>query len=84
MAFAIGEKCSTNGCKFKHTIKDFVDLISMDESIKSIKDNPDLYDDMLKFSYLNLDAFDFDKISDPKYLSATLTSEEIKLSDVSK
>ena len=51
----------------------------MDESIKSIKDNPVLYDDMLKFSYLNLGAFDFDKITDSNYLSSTLTSEDITI-----
>jgi hypothetical protein len=56
----------------------------MDESITTIKDNPDLYDDMLKFTYLNLDDFDFEKIVDPKYLSATLTTEDITISDVSK
>jgi len=63
-------------------MKDFVDLISMDESIKTIKDNPELYDDMLKFSYLNLDAFDFDKITDSDYLSSTLAEEEITSKDV--
>jgi hypothetical protein len=59
-------------------------MISMDESIKTIKSNPDLYDDMLKFSYMNLDAFDFDKIIDPKYLSATLAEEDITIKDVIK
>lgn len=76
------EKCVTNGCKFRHIMKDFVDMISMDESIRTIKDNPQLYEDMLKFSYLNLDAFDFDKIVDSKYLSATLLEENISLNDL--
>ena len=76
------EQCVTNGCRFRHTMKDFVDLINMDESIKTIKDNPSLYNDMLKFSYLNLDAFDFDKIIDSDYLSNKLTEEKIDTKNV--
>ena len=50
--------------------------------IKTIKDNPALYNDMLKFSYLNLDAFDFDKIIDSDYLSNKLTEEKIDTKNV--
>lgn len=82
--FNASTKCVTNACKFRHTMKDFVDLISMDESITVIKDNPKLYDDMLKFSYLNLDSFEFDKIVDPSYLSNTLTEAEIGNKDVNQ
>lgn len=75
-------KCVTNACQFRHTVKDFVDLISMDESIKSIKDNPILYNDMIKFSYLNLDSFEFDKIVNSEYLKDALIESKIDNSDL--
>jgi hypothetical protein len=62
-------------------MKDFVDLLNMDESITSIKDNPDLYNDMLKFSYLNLSPFEFDKIIDSDYLSENLAENDITKKD---
>lgn len=65
-------------------MKDFVDLISMDESITIIKDNPNLYNDMLKFSYLNLDSFEFDKIIDPTYLQSALSESEITNEDLKR
>ena len=76
--------CKTNSCKFRNMIKDFVDLINKNESITSIKDYPDLYDDMLKFSYMNLSEFEFDKISNVKYLTDKLKDFELDMTDVNE
>jgi len=63
-------------------IRDFVDLINKSESITSIKDNPALYDDMLKFSYMNLSEFEFDKIGNENYLSKKLEDFKLDITDV--
>lgn len=82
--FQTSVKCVTNACKFRHTIKDFVDLISMDESIKVIKDSPELYNSMLNFSYMNLGEFEFDKIVDKDYLSDSLAEAKIDREELLK
>ena len=82
LLFSTTDGCVTNACTFRHTMKDFVDLLNMDESITSIKDNPDLYNDMLKFSYLNLSPFEFDKIIDSDYLSENLAENNITKKDI--
>jgi hypothetical protein len=46
--------CSTNSCKFRNQIKNFVDLINIDNSMDNVNDK-DLYESMLNFSYINLD-----------------------------
>lgn len=76
------ERCTTDSCRFKTTVKDFIHLISTDESITTIKDNPKLYDDMLKFSYMNLSEFDFDKMTDSKYLKERLDDFKLDKEDL--
>lgn len=77
-------RCITDSCRFRHTIKDFIDLISKNESITNIKDNPDLYDDMLKFGYMNLSEFNFDSMTDRKYLSGKLFDFKLSKDDCDK
>lgn len=77
-------KCITDSCRYRNTVKDFLDLISKDESITTIKDHPDLYDDMLKFSYMNLSEFNFDSIADSKYLLNKLQDFKLDISDSNK
>jgi hypothetical protein len=78
------DRCITDSCRFKRTIKDFIELISKDESISLIKDNPTLYDDMLKFGYMNLSEFNFDDMTDRKYLSGKLYDFKIERNDAEK
>lgn len=78
------DKCLTDSCKFKHTIQDFIKLISKDESITSIKTHPQLYEDMLNFSYMNLSEFDFDKMADFDYLKEKLKNFQVDINDVEK
>lgn len=63
--------CSTNSCKFRKEIKNFVDIINIDKSINSTNDK-NLYESMMNFSYINLDQFDFNNIKDPGYLKNAL------------
>jgi hypothetical protein len=63
-------------------IKEFVDTLHKAESISLIKDNKDLYNDMLQFSYINLSEFEFDKIVDIKYLSIKLLDFDLHISNV--
>jgi hypothetical protein len=81
--FAKNDKCITDSCKFKHTIKSFLDIInnSKDESITLINEHPTLYDDMLKFAYMNLSEFNFDEINSEKYLREKLSDFEISSGD---
>jgi len=78
------KRCITDSCRFKRTIKDFIHLISKDESITTIKKYPTLYDDMLKFSYMNLSEFDFDGIIDERYLSNKLDDIKLDKDDVAE
>ena len=68
--------CLTDTCKYRYTMKDFVDLINKDESIIAIKDKPELYDDILKFAYFNMTDFNFNEINDRKYLQNAVDSDE--------
>jgi hypothetical protein len=63
-------------------VKDFVDTMHQSESISLIKNNVDLYNDMLQFSYINLSEFEFDKIADSKYLSVKLLDLNLHISSV--
>jgi len=80
-----GKQCVTDSCRFKRTIKDFIDLISLQsksESITTIKDHPALYEDMIKFATMNLSEFDFDEIINEKYLNEKLDEFEIGIEDI--
>lgn len=78
------DRCITDSCRFKRTVKDFLELITKNESITTIKDHPTLYDDMLKFSYMNLSEFNFDDIKDIKYLTDKLKDFKLDRADSTK
>ena len=68
--------CLTDTCKYRYTMKDFVDLINKDESIIAIKDHPELYDDIMTFAYFNMTDFNFNQIDDRKYLQSHIDSDD--------